>query len=93
MSAGQIIRLELAAGQSVDIVCKDAAEGAQWTAVPFNDGKPTGEIPMNTLDMGQAQAGFSLTRTFRSASGSPMEVVLRMSKASATIIVQPSPAT
>ena len=89
LSAGQIIRLQLAAGQRVDIICKDA-NGANWTAVPFIDGKPTGEIPMNTWDMGQADSGTTLTRSFGSASGGPTEVVVRMNKGSATLIVQPA---
>jgi len=88
MSAGQIIRVKVAAGQSVDIVCKDAAEDAQFTAVRFQDGKPAAEIPENTWSMGKADPGFSLTRTFGSASGGAIEIVVRMNKASARIILQ-----
>jgi len=85
MSAGEIVRVKLRAGQKLDVRCKDADDDTQFVAVPFKDGQPTEDLGPDTDSMGKKRPGAAVTDHFDAAPAGGEEVVVRVNKGNALI--------
>jgi hypothetical protein len=82
ISAGQVVRVKVPAGQSVHVDWKAGADGTEVTVVPFKDGKPVDDFMLRTARISSA---VTMGDTFGPWPDGAREIVVRVNKESATV--------
>jgi hypothetical protein len=82
ISAGQIVRVKVPAGQSVHVDCEAGADGTEVTVVPFKDGKPVDDFMLHTA---RIESTVRMGDTFGPWPDGAREIVVRVNKESATV--------